>query len=203
MTKKNFLQLVFHLILIIAALQFLGCSSTRQSNPQIITIDSKSVNEPSGNSSNENNSNAVSEEFINEWKNKFEAASAELESNCHLWQENKIESYDFVIAKYAGGNTNEWNRLPVLIKVRNGQKASIEVESKSDNSYMTRTDGFEDFDAIDKLFNYLRQELSDGDIIDANYDKKFGYPKSVFAKSPFGGVHNYRTIQISKFKVVK
>ena len=68
---------------------------------------------------------------------------------------------------------------------------------------MARTDGFKDFDAINKLFDYLRQELNDRNIIDVNYDKKFGCPKSVFVKSPFSGVHDYGTIQISKFEAVK
>lgn len=201
---KEFLKLIFLVILLIILPRFLGCSSTRQTNSQNIQIENKPINSTAGSSFDENNSNTIPEEsFIKEWKNKFEAASSELERNRNLWQENKIDSYDFVIANSAGGNTNEWNRSPVLIKVRNNEKTSIEVESKSDKSIMARTVGFEDFDTIDKLFDYMRRELNDTKIINVKYDKRFGYPKSVFMKFTNTIDHNYQTIQISKFETVK
>jgi hypothetical protein len=140
--------------------------------------------------------------FEKEWKSKYEKTRAVIERNRVLWQESKITNYDFVAAKYAGGTTNTWNRSPVVIKVRNREKSSLELESTPTGSYMERTDGFEEIDTIDKLFDYLRQELEKGKMLEVEYDKKFGNPKTVFIRDSYE-IHGSRTIKISRFTVVK
>lgn len=184
------------LIFLIAVCQLLGCSTLQQTNSQSSTSESPtSANKPA---------NIAEENFDKEWKSKYDATVAELELNRRLWQESKIVNYDFVAAKYAGGVTNEWNRLPVLIKIREGEKISIEkVEKDKDYVIHSRTDGFEDFDTIDKLFIYIRKELNGGKIVDAEYDSKFGYPKRVSVTFYSVYNHNSRTIEISKLEIVK
>lgn len=144
------------------------------------------------------------EYFEKEWKGKYDATVAELERNRSLWQENKIVNYDFVVARYAGGVTNDWNRLPVLIKIRQGEKISIEkFEKDKDYVISSRTDGFEDFDTIDKLFDYLRRQLDEGKIIDAEYDKKLGYPGKTISISDSLEIHGWRNIAVEKFEIIK
>ncbi len=100
--------------------------------------------------------------------------------------------------------TNTWNRQPVVIKIRGGEKISLEKASKEyDYVYDSRTDGFEDFDTIDKLFSYMRQELDDRNIIEVKYDKKYGYPKKAVITVTFAFNHNWHTIDVSKFEVIK
>ncbi len=199
------LKSILFLIFFTNVFQYSACSAPQQTDYRSAANENKPVNSVSENLANVNKPTNIAEEsFVREWKNKFEAAAAELESNRRLWQENKMTDYNFVIAKYAGGNTNEWNRSPVLIKVRKDEKISIEVESKSDSSIMAGADGFEDFDTIGKLFDYIKQKLNDKNIIDVEYDKKLGYPKNVFMRFTFNvSDHNYQTIQISKFETSK
>ncbi len=189
------------LIFLIAVFQVLGCSFPEKTNFQSSTPENKPINSMAESPTPVNKpANIAEENFAKEWKSKFEAIAAELERNRRLWQENKIVNYDFVVGKFAGGVTNLWNASPVLIKVREGKKNSIEALVKGKDF---RIDSYENIDTIDKLFNYMRQELDDGKIIEAKYDKKLGYPKSVFVTFTFAFNHNYRTISISKFEIIR
>jgi hypothetical protein len=143
------------------------------------------------------------ENFRNAWRKEFEKMLSELEVNQSLWQSSGVMSYRFVAEKRAGGNTNEWNRLPVVITVEDGNRTSIKKQSK-DQDYViySRTDGFEDFDTFDKLFDYLRRELQAGRMVRATYDKKLGYPKWVGILISYSS-HGGRSIKISEFERAK
>lgn len=192
-------------ICVIFTVAFSACSSTRKTDSVSSSIENKTINSPWETPRiADDSANVADQNFVKEWKAKYDMALAELERNRQLWQESKIVDYDFVIAKYAGGMTNTWNRQPVVIKIRGGEEISLEKASKEyDYVYDSRTDGFEDFDTIDKLFSYLRQELDDRNIIEAEYDRKYGYPKKVFITFTFASNHNWHTIDVSKFKVIK
>ena len=191
------------LIFLIAVFQILSCSSPEKTNSQSSMSENKPISSTSESPNSESKQKYIAEEHIaEEWRNKYHTTADKLEHNRRLWQKSKILNYDFVVWKSQGGTTNLWNRSPVVIKIREGEKTSIEVESKSDNSYMARTDGFEDFDTISKLFNFMRQELDDGKIIEAKYDNKFGYPKEVFVIFSFNS-HGQLGIEISKFEIIK
>lgn len=141
------------------------------------------------------------ENFKKEWESKYEQTAARLERQKQLWSESNIPDYDFVAAKYAGGNTNQWNRSPVVIKVRGGERVSIELEAAPRGTYMERTDGFEEVDTIDKLFAYLKKELDSGMQLEVKYDKKSGYPKSSHIIWSWAS-HGSRSIIISRFTPV-
>ena len=189
------------LVFVFAVFQFSSCSSVQPT----VSSDSMRENNPMASPPPEKSpKNIADENFEKDWKSKYEKTLAEMERNHRLWQESKIANYDFVIYKYAGGNTNEWNRLPVLIKIREGNQFSIEkVEKDKDYVIYSRTDGFEDFDTVDKLFNFIRWQLDNGKIVEAEYDKKFGYPKNVFLIFTYSTNHNSHNIAISKFEVIK
>lgn len=146
--------------------------------------------------------NYVSENFEKEWKSSYATASAELEKNRLLWTRNKIASYDMVVGKMMGGTTSPWNRLPVIIEVRNGAKTSIRPETPFHGTYMDRLDGFEDIDTVDKMFNYLHAELENGKILKVKYHKKFGYPTNAGLMFDFHS-HGTRYITISKLRAVE
>lgn len=192
------------LVFLISVFLLSGCSAVQQN----VSSGSTSENNPDNISTptpiQEKLPKSVADEnFEKEWKSKYETISAELERNHRLWQESKIVNYDFEIAKYAGGVTNHWNRLPVLIKIRDNEKNSIEkVDKDKDYVVYSKTDGFEDFDTIDKLFNYLRQELEKGKILYVKYNKKLGYPQKTTIEDSYE-IHGDRSIVIEKFKVIK
>ncbi len=191
------------LILPFFVFQFSGCSVSKQTNSHSASLENKAINSPSKTPRiTDNTSNVAEQNFIKEWREKYDTTLAELERNRKLWQENKIMNYDFVIAKYAGGASNSWNYPPVLIKIREGEKVSIEQADKDLIAYFP-SDEFKDFDTIDKLFDYMRQELDDRNILRVKYDKKYGYPKTVSIIFTFADIHNSHTIDISKFKVIK
>ena len=187
MIANNFEILITKLslliILPIIVFHLLSCSSLQQ-------IDS-------GNSTIENKPRNIEEEnFAKEQTEKFEATNNELERNRRLWQGNKIVDYDFVVWKLAGG-VNGWS--PALIKVREGEIISIEAASKSD---FLKIDGYENFDTVEKLFNYMRLELENGKIIIAKYNKKFGYPEEVHIVFSYA-IHGGHTIKVTKFEIIK
>lgn len=192
-TKMKWISIILFIILPFFVFHFSGCSLSPQTNspskiPRIA----------------DNTANVADQNFLKRWREQYDASFAELERNQQIWQESKIKNYDFVIAKYAGGQTSSWNRMPVLIKIREGEKVSLEkVEKDKDYVYSSRTDGFEDIDTIDKLFDYLRQELDDRNILNVEYDKNYGYPKSVSITFTSYTNHNWRVIEISKLELVK
>jgi hypothetical protein len=195
LAKNNLICLVF-------VLAFTSCSSNQQ-NSSVNSVAKNNIKATSESSDSVNKEiNIADENFAREWKEKFKATADEIERNRRKWQESKIENYSFEIAKYAGGTTNPWNRLPVLNKIQNGEKTIEKIEKGPDQG-MSKTDGFEEFDTIDKLFNYIRKELDNGKIIEAKYHKKFGYPEEVFIIYTFEHNHNSHNIFIKKLEVLK
>lgn len=138
----------------------------------------------------------AADNFREAWEREFETMKSEIEAARDNWSKKEIQSYTFVARKDIGGVSSAWNRSPVQITVLSGRVSMIEVIDKSDVSMYARTDGFEEFDTIHKLFDYMLLELESGRMVKADYDKEFGYPKvvsSVFSYSVHGG----RTITIS------
>lgn len=138
------------------------------------------------------------ENFAREWKTKFDKMKSDILDSHEKWKQKNIKAYLFVAAKYVGGVSSPWNRNPVLIKVDNGRPVSLDVVDKTDVSSLARTDGFEEFDTIDKLFGYMLKELENGRMVRAKYDKKTGFPTWVLIDSSFG-IHGSRSITVSKF----
>lgn len=188
--RKSFLQIIATVISLICLIQFSACSSSYQSNSKELLL----ANKPK---------TIREENFEKEWKSKFDETAAELESNRNLWKQKQIADYDFVVAKSATGQINHWNRLPVLIKIREGEKISIEeIEKDKDYLIYSKTDGFEDFDTIDKLFNYLQRELEKGRIIRVKYHKDLGYPKNVMMTDSYE-LHSDKSITVEKIEIIK
>lgn len=140
-----------------------------------------------------------SEKFEAAWREQYDKSLVKLEYNQKRWAGNSIANYDFVVGKMMGGHTSPWNQSPVVIKVRDGQKISIELESQSDKTDMARTDGFEEIDTIDKMFDYMRRELDGGKMLEVEYDEQLSYPKSV-ALIYDTHVHGSRHIKITKLE---
>jgi len=185
-----------HLFFLCAVLQFSGCSSVQP----IASGDSVSEKITSEQTPKQLADVTIEEE----WKRTYEVSSAELERNRRLWQESKIVSYDFVIAKYMGGTSSPWIRLPVLIKVRDNRQTAIEkVEKDKDYVIFSRIDGFEEIDTIDKLFDYMRRRLDGGELVEAKYDKKIGYPKIIHFRFSYANVHGSQSLVVSKFEIIK
>ena len=188
-----------YILVLIAVFQISACSLSQQTNSsnsphEINPITSPTKNKPM---------TIAEENFAKEWKSKFDETSAKLEHNRNLWKQNQIADYDFVVAKSAGGFINEWNRLPILIKIRDGEKILIEkVEKDKDYVIYSRTDGFEDFDTIDKLFSYLQEELEKGRMLAVKYNKDLGYPKNITIIDSYE-IHGYRNIVVEKIQIIK
>lgn len=192
--SKNYLS-----ALLIVTSVCLSCTTSNQqaipSNSAKVSIENKLANKDYSNKP----VNIAEENFKKEWQSKYESNVAELEKYRKLWQEKQILNYDFVIAKWAGGVTNTWNRLPVLIKVRNGERVSIEKVEKGDDTIVSKIDGFEEIDTIDKLFAYLHQRSEKGSLIDGKFNKNLSYPQQITISFSFEN-HGYHNIVIEKFE---
>ncbi len=188
---KNPAIICFYFILIF---QVVSCSSNSNSNSN------SNIQEISKKNSQSNNFDANVRRFEELWKNRYEKYLAELNEQEKIWKDQQIYNYSFVIEKTAGGVSSEWNRLAVLIKVRNAEKQTLEKVLSDDKLLYARTDGFEEFDTIDKLFNYLKQELENGRVVSGKYNKKLGYPEDssiTFSNN----LHGLRSIIISEFQI--
>lgn len=180
--------------------QFTSCSSSQETSYQSASLENKAINSPSKTPRiSDNTANVADRNLLQKWREQYDETLMELERNRKLWQESKIRNYDFVILKGGGGNTNSFNASTTLIKIRNGEKSSMEAVEK-DRAW--NVESYNDFDTIDKLFDYLKQELDDRKMIVVKYDKKLGFPKVsniIFEYNIHGSVF----IEISKFEIIK
>lgn len=135
--------------------------------------------------------------FHKDWHAKYAATKAEITKKAEAWKDKNLLNYDFTIARYAGGQTNTWNRWPVRIVARDGVVTSKQLVDTTDTSEPARTDGFEDFDTIPKLFDYLLEELESGNILEVEFDRNLGYPRRAFMIFTYKRNHNQRSIVVS------
>ncbi|MEJ7847258.1 MAG: DUF6174 domain-containing protein [Pyrinomonadaceae bacterium] len=147
--------------------------------------------------------NIAEQNFRRDWEAGFERSKAELIRKRESWIARHITDYDFVIAMYMGGVSSPWNRSPVRIEVRQGVVQSTGVVDKSDLSQLARTDGFNEFDTVVKVFDYLLAQLESGYIIGIEYDRRLGYPIRASVMFTYASNHNVRSIVISKLSPVK
>lgn len=134
-----------------------------------------------------------------EWIARYEQMKTDILMAQTKWNGNSLQTYSFVAAKSRGGVSSPWNRSPVRISVIDGKDSAIGLIDPSDKSNLARTDGFEDFDTINKLFAYMLQELERGYLVRFKYDKHLGYPTEV-SIIEFLGPHGGRSIDITDFK---
>ncbi len=167
-----------------------GCGDQRYGSNMSMTPEPTEASVPPANIGAEN--------FAKAWREEFDKMRGDIVEARERWKSNNINSYSFVARKDVGGVSSPWNRSPVLIKVEDGKPVSIEVVDKNDTSMLARTDGFEDFDTIDKLFDYMLSELENGRMVSAEYDGKVGSPEFVSIFRSFE-IHGGRSIQISRF----
>lgn len=178
-------------------LQFSGCASTEQASSANSASEIKAEAVCAMPTPDKSVKTPADESFEKDWKNTREAAAAELERNRLLWQENKIANYNIVCGQYAGGFENPAE--PAIIKVRAGKAVSIEAVAKSN---APKLNGYENFDTIDKLFEYAQHELENGKILNVKYNRKLGYPEITSIKRSYD-IDDWNSINITKFEVVK
>jgi hypothetical protein len=130
-------------------------------------------------------------------KATFNSASdeSELLRNKHLWQQNNLPNYNFVIARNEGGQTI-W--APVLIKVRDG-KAALVVPTENVNE-LVKLD-YSDLDNFEKVFAKIKESFDQGDRVRVTYNDKFGYPEKILIEFKGGGVDSWNSIEITRFEV--
>lgn len=173
---KNSLSLYVALLLLISVFPAAGCEETLRSG----SIDSVVKNE------NKTVDSAQKEKRISE---------PELERNKLLWKQSNISDYRFVSSRLQGG-VSGW--VPVLIEVKSGKAVSMKPAQKP--AELERTDGYEDFDTVEKMFDEIQKHINNGDNVQVTYNKEFGYPERITIVPKAGPVDSQFTIEITKFK---
>lgn len=135
---------------------------------------------------------------IKEWEAKNVSLGQEINEAKERWIDKGIRSYEFIIRRDIGGMSSPWNRSPMFVRVRVGQPLAIEKVDKEDVSLPATTEGLDDFDTVDDLFEYMLRQLSLGEIVIAEYDDKIGFPKFITLKNTSHN-HGIRSISILKF----
>lgn len=121
---------------------------------------------------------------------------SELEHNKELWKNSGINSYDFVMTKYQGGT---WSWAPVLVKVRNGLPVSM--EPLQDPGQFLKTDGYEEFQTVAKIFDQIEHGEGNGSRVEVKYNENYGYPEKTIIDSKTH-LHSAFMIKVTRFEVV-
>lgn len=174
---KNFLNLYVGLLLLIAVFPAVGCEETLRSG---------SI-EPAAKNENKTVDPAGQKEK--------RIPDPELEKNKLLWKQSNISDYKFVSSRLQGG-VSGW--VPVLIEVKSGKAVSMKPAQKP--AELERTDGYEDFDTVEKMFAEIQKHIDNGDNVRITYNKEFGYPERITIVPKAGPVDSQFTIEITKFK---
>jgi hypothetical protein len=128
--------------------------------------------------------------------------TVELEENRRLWREKGITDYDLTVEFDKSGEYR--GPKPVLIKVRNGQTASIEI---LDEKYKTvpldeAVKMYGQLDTVEKIFDYIQKALDEKADISATYDKNFGYPTKSSITRVDKGSEQFEWITIQELKII-
>ena len=120
----------------------------------------------------------------------------ESESSHRIWLTNNLRNYSFVARRLVGG---EYHYASILITVRDGQAVSWKPNEVV--SLLTKTDGYEEFDTVEKMFERIRAYCSNGDTITVDYDEKLGYPKHIWIRPYQGATDTQFGIEVTNFVV--
>lgn len=139
-----------------------------------------------------------SDDFTKEARSKYEASFAELERNRQLWQENKIENYDFETEYHTG----TWlSTFPsAAIKVREGKLVSLEKIQKDNPTEFS--DYQERATTVENIFDFIKQELDNDRKVNVKYNQKTGYPEQIDITFS-SAIDASGVFIIEKFEIVK
>ncbi len=140
--------------------------------------------------------------FRREWLDRLAVSAEELESHRRRWSEAGVRSYSYVCSKYIGGTYSPWNRNPVRITVSDAKMKKIALVNPKSHTLLDRTDGFEEFDDLNKLFAYLKEALDSGSILNVDYDETYGFPKRAMMRNNYSS-HPGPWIVVEQFEVTK
>lgn len=178
---------------ILILLAFASCSNTNQ-NQNINNSSSTNVS-VENRSANKDFTKPVNLNNPKERKNADKLIE-ELDKNLEIWKAQNVSDYDYICEALPVGMTG-YN--PASIKVRDGKAYSSEEISKSEGVFHYN---YEKMNSIDKIFDFLKQELEEGSYVNVKYNKKFGYPENFWVGYGIGA-HNNNAFVISKFVVLK
>lgn len=164
--RKAFLKSIAPVIVLLCLFQFTGCPG------KTIRIF------PSG-------------KFVEEARSKREASLAELGRNRRLWQESRIDDYDFEIGFYTMvGGTDPG----AAVKVRDGKNVSLEKISKDNPTKIYHPERIE---TIETVFDAIEDQIDDYQIVETRYNRKYGYPEKIRITS------GYETDAVSFYEILK
>ena len=88
----------------------------------------------------------------------------------------------------------------MIIKVQDSKAISIEQAFKSQVGI--KLGCYEKFDTVDKIFDYVRQELETGKPVYVKYNKKFGCPEEIKIGSSFD-TENRISMEFTNLKAIE
>lgn len=91
--------------------------------------------------------------------------------------------------------------VPFEIKVRNG--SAVSREPTEEVKELTRTDGYDVIDTVEKLFDVVENACRRGDnVIAITYNLEQGYPERIRIDPKDGGIDAGYSIRVSKLVVI-
>lgn len=129
-------------------------------------------------------------------KNGINATADEVERNRRLWQESKIENYDFEIERHAEGMGGDWT---LNFNVRNNETLPVKTKNKLDYPPAFQ---HENINSVRKLFDYVQQQsVKEDQNVSVAFDEKYGFPKQIRITSKKS--NGWLSIEVKQFEVVK
>lgn len=127
----------------------------------------------------------------------YVCGDSEWEKNRELWQTSKVANYNFIVTRFVGGT---YMYAPMLIKVRDCKAVSLEPTEEL--LPLIKTDGYEEYDTVEKMFTRIQRFCLNGDKVTVLYNKEFGYPEDIRIFPSGGGVDSGYRIEVKKFEKI-
>lgn len=100
--------------------------------------------------------------------------------------------------QFAGGM---YPFVPMRIKVENSRAISTKLTRK--NAGLERTDGYDKFNTVEKMFDEIHAAIDRGDSLDVTYNKERGFPEKIFMEPFAAPTDSFFSMKITEFKVIK
>jgi hypothetical protein len=110
------------------------------------------------------------------------AAPMELAQARALWSSCRIDDYDVTMSYEPGGFLEP--ARPVLVKVRNGAKVSVEVPDKTDGRGIAFYGPYHTVESMFDRVETLRREATGSTIMTVRYNDLYGYPEEIKYSEP-------------------
>jgi hypothetical protein len=127
-------------------------------------------------------------------------ARTELEQNRDKWTQTNISHYRFEL--FVGCFCAFRSEMPLTIEIKNGEIVSI-TDNTGNPVAADKLSWFEQYDTIERLFDYTAAAQKNADEVIVTYDSEYGFPAQVNIDNIKEAVDDELSLSVSNFEILK